>query len=90
MRFGVLTGGGDCPGLNPAIRGVVLRATQRGHTVVGFRDGWKGVRDGLARPLEPADVIGIIDRYIEASGGEKIARDPVTGKRIGAPEPADA
>ena len=36
------------------------------------------------------DVIGIIDRYIEASGGEKIARDPVTGKRIGAPEPADA
>ncbi len=61
MKFGVLTGGGDCPGLNPAIRGVVLRATQRGHTVVGFRDGWKGVRDGLARPLEPADVIGIID-----------------------------
>ncbi|MDA8318559.1 MAG: ABC transporter ATP-binding protein [Actinomycetota bacterium] len=36
------------------------------------------------------DVIGIIDRYIEASGGEKIARDPVTGKRIGSPEPADA
>ena len=36
------------------------------------------------------DVIGIIDRYIEASGGEKIARDPATRKRIGAPEPADA
>jgi teichoic acid transport system ATP-binding protein len=36
------------------------------------------------------DVIGIIDRYVEASGGEKIARDPATRKRIGAPEPADA
>ena len=62
MRFGILTGGGDCPGLNPAIRAVVLRAAKRGHATVGFLDGWKGVRDGLVRPLAPADVLGLIDR----------------------------
>ena len=62
MRFGVLTGGGDCPGLNPAIRAVVLRAAQHGHATVGFLDGWKGARDGLVRPLAPADVRGLIDR----------------------------
>ncbi len=62
MRFGVLTGGGDCPGLNAALRGVVVRASRSGHETVGFLDGWKGVRDGLARPLAPADVAGILDR----------------------------
>jgi ATP-dependent phosphofructokinase / diphosphate-dependent phosphofructokinase len=44
--FGVLTGGGDCPGLNAAVRAVVYRARGAGHEVVGFRDGWRGVRDG--------------------------------------------
>ena len=62
MRFGVLTGGGDCPGLNPAIRGVVFRATQKGHEVLGFLDGWKGVRDDLARPLGRAEVRDLIAR----------------------------
>ncbi|MGI0067595.1 MAG: 6-phosphofructokinase, partial [Thermoplasmata archaeon] len=56
MNFGVLTGGGDCPGLNAAIRGVVFRAGQDGHQVIGFLDGWRGVRDGLVRPLSIADV----------------------------------
>jgi 6-phosphofructokinase len=56
VKFGVLTGGGDCPGLNPAIRAVVYRATQHGHTVTGFLDGWKGLRDDLARPLDRAAV----------------------------------
>ena len=51
MKFGVLTGGGDCPGLNAAIRGVVYRAALGGHSTVGFLDGWKGVRDDLSRPL---------------------------------------
>jgi ATP-dependent phosphofructokinase / diphosphate-dependent phosphofructokinase len=60
VRFGVLTGGGDCPGLNPALRAVVLRAARAGHETVGFLDGWKGVRDGLVRPLAPADVLGLI------------------------------
>ncbi len=62
MRFGVLTGGGDCPGLNPAIRGVVYRATQKGHQVLGFLDGWKGLRDDLARPLSRTDVRDAISR----------------------------
>ncbi|MGA7923864.1 MAG: ATP-dependent 6-phosphofructokinase [Thermoplasmata archaeon] len=56
MRFGVLTGGGDCPGLNAAIRGVVYRAHAQGHETVGFRDGWKGVRDNLTEPL-PRDAL---------------------------------
>jgi ATP-dependent phosphofructokinase / diphosphate-dependent phosphofructokinase len=56
VKFGVLTGGGDCPGLNAAIRAVVYRAHRSGHSTVGFRDGWKGLRDDLSRPLAPADV----------------------------------
>ena len=43
MKLAVLTGGGDAPGLNAVIRGVVRQATQDGHTVIGFRDGWRGV-----------------------------------------------
>jgi 6-phosphofructokinase 1 len=62
VNFGVLTGGGDCPGLNPAIRAVVLRAGRGGHSTLGYLDGWKGVRDGLSRPLTPAEVIPIINR----------------------------
>ncbi|MFZ0698598.1 MAG: ATP-dependent 6-phosphofructokinase [Thermoplasmata archaeon] len=62
MKFGVLTGGGDCPGLNAAIRAVVLRSARHGHSTVGFLDGWKGLRDNLARPLLPADVALIVGR----------------------------
>jgi 6-phosphofructokinase 1 len=48
MRVGVLTGGGDCPGLNAVIRAVVRRGV-RDHSFefVGFRDGWRGPREGL-------------------------------------------
>ena len=62
MRFGVLTGGGDCPGLNAAIRAVVLRAAKFGHETEGFLDGWKGLRDDASRPLAPADVTGLLGR----------------------------
>jgi ATP-dependent phosphofructokinase / diphosphate-dependent phosphofructokinase len=62
VRFGVLTGGGDCPGLNAAIRAVVYRAQRSGHTTVGFLDGWKGLRDDLSRPLTPADVTDAVVR----------------------------
>jgi ATP-dependent phosphofructokinase / diphosphate-dependent phosphofructokinase len=52
MRIGVLTGGGDCPGLNAAIRAVVLAAARDGDEVIGFRDGWRGVIEDDAFPLD--------------------------------------
>jgi ATP-dependent phosphofructokinase / diphosphate-dependent phosphofructokinase len=78
VKFGVLTGGGDCPGLNPAIRAVVLRAHQKGHTTVGYLDGWKGVRDGLSRPLSPEEVRPLIGRggtILGSSRTNPFARD---------------
>ena len=51
-RIGILTGGGDCPGLNAAIRAVVRKAVGvHGFEVLGFRDGWRGVMDGDVREL---------------------------------------
>ncbi len=63
MRIGVLTGGGDCPGLNAVIRAVVRKGVQEyGHEFVGFRDGWRGPLENLYRPLGVADVRGILPR----------------------------
>ncbi|MGB9111379.1 MAG: ATP-dependent 6-phosphofructokinase [Acidimicrobiales bacterium] len=63
MRLGVLTGGGDCPGLNAAIRAVVRRANvEYGDDVVGFRDGWRGVVEDDAIPLDVAACRGILPR----------------------------
>ena len=60
MRIGILTGGGDVPGLNAAIRAVARRAFDYGWEVYGIYDGWKGLRDGDVRPLERKDVSGIL------------------------------
>jgi len=61
MRVGVLTGGGDAPGLNAAIRAVVLRSCALGHTVLGIHDGWAGLlTTDVPRELRPADVAGIV------------------------------
>jgi ATP-dependent phosphofructokinase / diphosphate-dependent phosphofructokinase len=63
MRVGVLTGGGDCPGLNAVIRAVVRKgAADYGHEFVGFRDGWRGVLDRLTMPLDVNAVRGILPR----------------------------
>lgn len=63
MRVGVLTGGGDCPGLNAVIRGVVRRGVQEyGFDFVGFRDGWKGPLEGLTMELGIPQVRGILPR----------------------------
>lgn len=60
MRVGLLTGGGDCPGLNPAIRGFVMRALDYGFTCLGFLNGWSGLIEGKYRQLGLADVEEII------------------------------
>jgi 6-phosphofructokinase 1 len=60
MQIGVLTGGGDCGGLNAAIRAVVIRAARMGHTVVGIHDGWAGMVEGRGAPLTVKDVAGIV------------------------------
>ena len=61
MRIGVLTGGGDAPGLNAAIRGVARRAFQRGFQVSGIRNGWAGLLgEGDLENLTPASVRGIL------------------------------
>ena len=62
MRIGILTGGGDCPGLNAVIRAVVRRSTDRGHEMVAVRDGWKGLTEGLFAPLGRREVSGILPR----------------------------
>ena len=63
MRVGVLTGGGDCPGLNAVIRGVVRRGVQEyDYEFVGFRDGWKGPLEGLTMELGIEQVRGILPR----------------------------
>ena len=63
MRIGVLTGGGDCPGLNAVIRAVVTKGVNAyGHEFIGFRDGWKGPIEGLTRSLTLDDVEDILSR----------------------------
>ena len=85
-RLGVLTGGGDCPGLNAALRGLVARA-QRGHQaeVVGILDGWDGLMEGRTRPLDRDAVRGLLQRggtvlgtsrrdpYVHGEGGPSVA-----------------
>ena len=63
MRVGLLTGGGDCPGLNAVIRAVVRKGINvHGHEFVGFRDGWAGVVDGDVIPLDNDSTRGILHR----------------------------
>ncbi|MYS87061.1 6-phosphofructokinase [Embleya scabrispora] len=63
MRVGVLTGGGDCPGLNAVIRAVVRKGVQDyGYDFIGFRDGWRGPLEGDTMPLDIKAVRGILPR----------------------------
>ena len=62
MRIGILTGGGDCPGLNAVIRAVARRAFDAGDEVVGVLHGWRGLIEGQFRTLGPIDVSGILPR----------------------------
>jgi 6-phosphofructokinase len=74
VKIGILTGGGDVPGLNPCIKAVVLRAAQDGHSVIGIRRGWGGLLN--TNPDDPASVaehMVALDaaavRTIDRSGG---------------------
>jgi ATP-dependent phosphofructokinase / diphosphate-dependent phosphofructokinase len=62
VRVGVLTGGGDCPGLNAVIRAVARRSFERGHEVVGVRAGWRGLVEGIFEPLGPREISGLLPR----------------------------
>lgn len=61
-KVGLLTGGGDCPGLNPVIRAVVIKGMKLGYEVIGFRDGWKGLIKNSAVRLNQNSVAGIISK----------------------------
>ncbi len=63
MRIGMLTGGGDCPGLNAVIRAVVRKGVNvHGHTIVGFRHGWRGVMEGDVVDLDLEAARGLLSR----------------------------
>src|SRR6202035_5162322 len=62
MRIGVLTGGGDCPGLNAAIRAIVRRATADEVEVLGIRNGWLGLVENDVVKLDRTAVTGILPR----------------------------
>ena len=61
MKLGVLTGGGDCPGLNAVIRAVVRKGEKHfGDEIVGFLDGWRGLVDDKSMPLDIHACRGIL------------------------------
>ena len=63
MRIGVLTGGGDCPGLNAVIRAIVRKGIDGyGHAIVGFRDGWRGPLENAYEELTIESTRGILPR----------------------------
>jgi phosphofructokinase-like protein len=62
VRVGVLTGGGDCPGLNAVIRAVSRRLLTRGHEVLGVREGWRGLVEGRFEALGPREISGLLPR----------------------------
>jgi 6-phosphofructokinase 1 len=61
-RVALLTGGGDCPGLNAVIRAVTRRSLGRGYEVVGVREGWRGLVEGKFLPLDARAISGILPR----------------------------
>ncbi|MCX6149063.1 MAG: ATP-dependent 6-phosphofructokinase [Ignavibacteriales bacterium] len=62
MKIGMLTGGGDCPGLNPVIRAVVRKSILNGHEVIGYTEGWRGLLENKIVNLDLEAVSGILHR----------------------------
>ena len=81
LRIGVLTGGGDCPGLNAVIRSVVRTATTHyGSEVVGFRDGWRGLLEDRTTPLDIAAVDGLLTRGGTTLGSARVAPERLSNE----------
>ncbi len=83
MRIGVLTAGGDAPGLNAAIRGIGQMAFRDGHEVIGIANGWAGLAAGYAgRDLAPSDLTGVIGQGGTLLGTARYdLDDPRAGER---------
>lgn len=80
MRVGVLTGGGDCPGLNAVIRAVVRKGqVSYGDELVGFIDGWRGVIEGVVMPLDIEHCRGILPRGGTILGTSRTNPFKITG-----------
>jgi 6-phosphofructokinase 1 len=62
VRVALLTGGGDCPGLNAVIRAVTRRSLDRGYEAVGVREGWRGLVEAKLQPLDDRSISGILPR----------------------------
>jgi len=89
VKIGILTGGGDVPGLNPCIKAVVLRAAEAGHQVVGIRRGWGGLLhtnpddpESVAAHLTPLDPAAV--RTIDRSGGTVLHTSRTNPGRVAA------
>lgn len=80
MKVGVLTGGGDCPGLNAVIRAIVRKGVQQyGYEFVGFRDGWRGPLEGDTVTLDVRAVRGILPRGGTILGSSRTNPLKITG-----------
>ena len=80
MRVGVLTGGGDCPGLNAVIRGIVRKGVpDYGYSFLGFRDGWRGPLEALTKPLDIPAVRGLLPRGGTILGSSRTNPFAITG-----------
>ena len=83
-RFGILTGGGDCPGLNAVIRGVVRAGVNRhGHQIVGFRYGWAGVLEANTVELTAQNTCG--HPAPRRHDPRDVAHQPLQGRAATAP-----
>lgn len=80
MKIGVLTGGGDCPGLNAVIRAVVLRGTREwGHEFIGYQDGWKGPLENQSTALGVDQVRGILAQGGTILGSSRTNPEAIDG-----------
>ena len=81
MKIGILTGGGDCPGLNPVIRAAVRHGINEGQEFLGLRHGWKGLLEKDTMPLDLKSVSGILHKGGTILGTSRT--NPYTGENNG-------